>query len=105
MIMIHRTRASFLAAVLAALALQVSVPAAAEDDPLSKATSAVTEIIFDYNAEEFVTYNVRDNGYLDVTFARNTPDAVYNEMLEKLRKHPDIKGVLAGKGGPACSRF
>lgn len=103
--MTQRTRASFLAAMVAAVALQICVPAAAEGDPLSKATSAVTEVIFDYNAEEFVTYNVRDNGYLDITFARNTPDPVYNEMLEKLRKHPDIKGVLAGKGGPACSRF
>jgi hypothetical protein len=103
--MIHRNIARFLAATVAVVALQFSAPAMSEEDALSKATSAVTAVIFDHNAEEFVTYNVRDNGYLDITFARNTPDSIYNEMLEKLRSHPDIKSVLAGKGGPACSRF
>ena len=96
--------ARLLAATVIAVSLHVNSPATA-DDALSKATSAVTSIIFDFSAEEFVSYLVRDDGYVDVTFARNTPDGIYNAMIEKLRGHPDIHGVMAGRGGPACSSF
>jgi hypothetical protein len=79
-------------------------PVLAEDAP-SKTSAAVTNILFEYDADEFASYSIRDSGFLDITFARNTPDALYSEMLNKLQKHPDIKGVLAGRGGPTCSRF
>lgn len=75
------------------------------EDALSKTSAAVTNILFDHDADEFASYDIRDSGFLDITFARNTPDALYSEILNKLQKHPDIKGVLAGKGGPTCSRF
>jgi len=78
--------------------------ALAKDIP-SKANSAVTDIVFEYDANDFSTYAVRESGFVDVTFARNTPDALYGEILTKLKNHPDIKGVLAGKGGPGCSGF
>ena len=74
-------------------------------DAASKTSAAVTNILFEYDADEYVSYSVQDNGFLDVTFARNTPDALYGEMLNKLQEHPDIKGVLAGRDGPTCSRF
>jgi len=35
-------------------------------------------------------------------FARNIPDALYREILTKLQNHPDVDGVLSGKGGPPC---
>lgn len=75
------------------------------DDPESKTSAAVTGILFEYDADEFASYRIRDSGFLDITFARNTPDALYSEILNKLQKHPDINGVLAGRGGPTCSRF
>lgn len=75
------------------------------DDALSKTNAAVTDVLFEYDADEFASYAIRNDGFLDITFARNTPDALYSEILNKLQKHPDIKGVLAGKGGPSCSRF
>ena len=75
------------------------------EDALTKTSSAVTSILFEYDANEFASYGIRDDGFLDITFARNTPDALYSEILNKLQQHPDIKGVLAGKGGPVCSRF
>jgi len=79
-------------------------PALAEDTP-SETSAAVTSILFEYNADEFVSYGIQDNGFLEITFASNTPEALYNEILNKLQKHPDINGVLAGKGGPTCSIF
>lgn len=75
------------------------------EDALSKTSSAVANILFEHDADEFASYSIKDNGFLDITFARNTPDALYSEILNKLQKHPDIKGVLAGKGGPSCPRF
>jgi len=77
----------------------------ADDDPVSRANAAVSNILFDYDADQFASFLIRDDGFVDITFARNTPDALYSEMLGKLRAHPDIKGVLPGKGGPVCSQF
>lgn len=75
------------------------------DDVLTKATAAVTDIIFNYEADEFSSYNVQEDGFVDINFARNIPDKLYSEILAKLQSHPDIKGVLAGKNGPACPLF
>ncbi len=94
----------YLFAVLMTCGIAGTGPVLAED-ALSKTSAAVTNILFDHDADEFASYDIRDSGFLDITFARNTPDALYSEILNKLQKHPDIKGVLAGKGGPTCSRF
>lgn len=75
------------------------------EDARSKASAAVTGILFDYNASDFSSYIVNEDGSLDFTFASNTPDAIYSEILNALQKNPDIKGVLAGKNGPTCSSF
>ncbi len=102
--MIRRHFTRLVICAVAGFSLHFSLPATAED-AYSKATSAVTSIIFDAGAEDFMSYAVRDDGYVDVTFARNTPDATYSAILAKLQSHPDIKGVLAGRGGPTCTTF
>ena len=81
------------------------LPTAQAEDAVSKTSAAVSGILFDYDASDFASYRIRDDGHLEVTFARNTPDALYSEILNKLQNHPNIKGVLAGKDGPSCSRF
>lgn len=70
----------------------------------AKASDAVTAILFESGAD-YVSYVVQDNGYVSLTFPRNTPDAMYSKILNKMQQNPDIKGVLAGKGGPTCSSF
>jgi hypothetical protein len=75
------------------------------DDAESSASAAVSGILFEYDADEFASYVIKDNGHVDITFARNTPDALYSEILNKLQTHTGIKSVLAGRGGPTCSRF
>lgn len=90
------------AMILLTLALVTPVSA----DKLQKADSAVANILFDYDgAQEFASYRVDENGFVDIVFARNMPDKLYSEILARLQNHPDIDGVLAGKGGPACSLF
>ena len=94
----------YLSALLLSCLMCGATLAFAEDD-VTRSTDAVTSILFDYNADEFATYVIHDDGSVDITFASNTPDALYSEILDKLLHNPDIKNVLAGKGGPACSLF
>ncbi len=79
-------------------------PALAENFE-SKATNAVTTIILDYEAAASVSYRVNADGFVNIVFARNTPDWTYSIILNKLLHHPDIKGVLASKSdpNPSCS--
>jgi hypothetical protein len=73
-------------------------PAAAED--------ALTEILWDYeNSFEFVHYSVADSGHIDMTFASDTPNELYVEIITKAKNHPDISSVLAGKNGAVCGLF
>jgi len=76
---------------------------ALSEDLESKATDAVTNILFEFQAEEYASYRVNEKGFVDITFPGNTPDLLYSLILNKLLHHPDISGVLAGKGGPNCN--
>jgi len=98
---------NLIACFLAALITGASPAAMAEDggDPESRANAAVANILFDQDADEFTSYRVNERGFVDVIFARNTPDDVYSAILNKLKNNPEINGVIAGKGGPACGRF
>lgn len=93
------------AAVVVCALLAAALPARASDAE-AKASEAVANVLFDFDgSNEFVSYHVREDGFVDAVFAGNTPDRIYNEVVEKLRANPAIKGVLAGRGGPTCSRF
>ncbi len=100
----NRILAFFTLALLLAFTLPFSTPATAQDAE-SKANAAVSAILFEEDADEFTSFRIDGKGFLNVTFASNTPDEVYSRILNKLQNHPDIRGVLAGKGGPACRRF
>lgn len=94
------TRARFGLVALVLLVLAVPLQAA---DARSRADAAVADILFDYDgAEEFASYAVRADGFVDITFARNMPDTLYSELLAKLQNHAHIPGVLTGKSGRAC---
>ena len=75
-------------------------------DELGKADSAVANLLFEYDgSEEYATYKANEDGSVDLIFASNTPDALYEEIITKLQNHPDITSVLASQGGPACKAF
>jgi len=72
-------------------------------DALSKADLAVANILFDFDgSDQFASYRINDDGFVDIVFARNMPDSIYGAILTRLQNHPDIDGVLSSKGGPAC---
>lgn len=88
--------------IIISLILCLSVISVVADE-LDKADSAVANILFDYDgSQEFASYAINEDGFVDITFASNTPDKLYGEILTKMQNHPDIDGVLSGKGGPIC---
>lgn len=75
-------------------------------DELGKADEAVANILFEYDgSEEYATYKASEDGSVDLVFASNMPDSLYEEILTRLQNHPDISSVLAGRGGPVCKLF
>ena len=88
------------------LALFIGSASVFANESEAKAGEAVANVLFDFDgSNEFVSYVVRPDDFVDAVFARNTPEPLYTEVVAKLRANPAIKGVLAGRGGPVCSRF
>lgn len=97
-------RTKMLFSLVLAAGLTFTSAIQAEMDAQSKADEAVAVTLFEYEgSDEFASYRVNENGFVDIVFAKNMPDKLYAELLTKLQNHPDIDGVLAGKGGPVCS--
>ena len=63
----------------------------------SEAENALTAILFDENMEN-VSYSLRKDGFVDILFGVAVAEKDYIRILERLRQHPDIPGVLAGRG-------
>ncbi len=93
-------------ALVLTVAAAVPLPAGAEEqDAAVRAENAVTAILFEAEADEFTAYQIDRRGFVELTFASNVPDGIYADIVQKMKSHPDIKGVLAGKGGRPCRRF
>ncbi len=60
--------------ILVCIALVASAVVHA-DGELDKASAALTGILFEFSAEEFTSYSIKEDGWVDITFASNTPDA------------------------------
>ena len=63
----------------------------------AESENAVTSILFEEDMQN-ASYALRANGFVDILFGPSVPDADYARILDKLKSHPDIPGVLAGKG-------
>lgn len=62
-----------------------------------EAENAVTNILFDEKMEN-ASYAFRGDGFVDILFGPAVPESEYIRIVELLRKHPDVPGVLAGRG-------
>lgn len=62
------------------------------------AFTATGDILFDLEIEN-ASFKVRSDGYVDILFGPSLPDAAMDEAMAKLKAHPDIPGILAGRGG------
>jgi len=82
------------------VALLVSLPAIAGP---GEAENAVTNILFEENMEN-ASYAFRGDGFVDILFGVAVPEGDYIRIVERIRKHPDIPGVLSGRGkGNYCA--
>lgn len=78
-------------AVVVLLCAQSSFAGQAESE------NALTNLLFDENMEN-VSYSFRGDGFVDILFGEAVPEKDYARIVELIRKHPDIPGVLAGRG-------
>jgi hypothetical protein len=62
-----------------------------------KAETAVTQTLFDADMEN-VSYSIRRDGFVDILFGPSVDEKEYIRIVERLRAHPDVPGVLAGRG-------
>jgi hypothetical protein len=76
------------------LSLLLSLPAFAGQ---AESEDALTNILFDENMEN-VFYSFRRDGFVDIWFGPAVPEKDYNRIVERIRSHHDIPGVLAGRG-------
>lgn len=76
------------------VSLLIALPALAGQ---AESENAVTNILFDENMEN-VSYSLRNDGFVDIVFGVAVSEKDYIRILERLRAHPDIPGVLAGRG-------
>lgn len=63
----------------------------------TEADAAVASVMFDQGMEN-VSYSVRRDGFVDILVGPAVSESEYIRLVELLKRHPDIKGVLAGKG-------
>ena len=63
----------------------------------AESEDAVTSILFEEDMQN-ASYSLRSNGFVDILFGPSVSDGDYSRILSKLKSHPDIPGVLAGKG-------
>lgn len=73
------------------------VGTASASDPQA-AHTATSDILFELEIEN-VSFKVRHDGYVDILFGPSLPDKTMGEAVSKLKSHPDIPGILAGRGG------
>ena len=70
---------------------QVKIQAAAD--------AAVANILFDKDASDMASYNVRKDGFVVITFGRSVGFETYNDVVQTLRAHESIKDVRADQAG------
>lgn len=81
--------------------LAIALTAALSAQPViagpNEAENAVTSILFDEGMEN-ASYGFRGDGFVDILFGPAVPEDQYIRIVEKIRSHPDVPGVLAGRG-------
>ncbi len=68
----------------------------------NESEAAVARILFDADMEN-ASYSIRRDGFVDILFGPSVSDTEYAKLLDQLKTHPDIPGVLPGRGaGDYC---
>lgn len=75
-------------------------------DQSTQAEKALTELLFSEEADDFTAYRfINSRGYVEITFASNTPRDVAKRLMDKVKSLPNVNGARENFGGSACKRF
>lgn len=75
-------------------------------DRSTQAEKALTVLLFNEEADEFTAYRfINPRGYVEITFASNTPRDLAKALMEKIKALPDVAGARESFGGSPCKRF
>jgi hypothetical protein len=87
-------------------ALVLGMPWAWGQDRSTRAEKALTELLFTEDADDFTAYRfINSRGYVEISFASNTPRDTAKGLLDKIRALPDVAGARENFGGSPCKRF
>lgn len=87
-------------------ALAVAVSWARAQDRSNQAEKALTELLFTEEADDFTAYRfINRRGFVEITFASNTPRDVASRLMDKIKALPDVAGARESFGGTPCKRF
>ena len=65
----------------------------------NKASSVITNILFDNDIDETATYTINKEGHVDISFDQTVPKPTYTRVVDQLRNDPNITSVWASQGG------
>lgn len=90
----------------AACALALLPAMARPQDQNARAETALTELLFAEEADEFTAYRfVNSRGYVEVIFASNIPRDLAKGLMVKIKALPEISGARESFVGTPCKRF
>jgi hypothetical protein len=79
------------------LCLLSTLAGAAFGNDREAAADAAADVLFDLDIEN-VSFKVRHDGYVDLVFGPGLPESRYRAAIRALKAHPQIPGILAGRG-------
>ena len=82
--------------VILFLVMQSSMLSSAYADR-SASETALADVLFELDMEN-VSYSIRHDGFIDITFGSAVTDEEFLKTVKMLNEHPDIPGVLSGRG-------
>lgn len=66
-------------------------------DDQTRAENALADLLFERDIEN-VSYSVRSDGFVDILFGPNVSQEDDWATVKAIKAHPDIDGVLPGRG-------
>lgn len=64
----------------------------------NRASTAVTNALFNNDVSESATYSINKKGEVEISFDKSVPEKTYTTVVHQLRANPLIKGVWAWQG-------